>query len=51
MVPDKKILQCFKLDSACRHTMLRELQLLGITDAVLFPDLDGLAKDLKQRLF
>jgi hypothetical protein len=51
MVPDKKILQCFKLDPACRHTMLRELQLLGITDAVLFPDLDGLAKDLKQRLF
>lgn len=51
MVPDMKILQSFKLDPASRQTMLRELQLLGITDAVLFPDLDGLAKDLKQRFF
>ena len=49
MVTDNNILQCLKLHPAHRDTMRQELQLLGITDAVLFPDLDGLAKDLQQR--
>jgi hypothetical protein len=51
MVTRKKVLQRFKVDPAHRHKMLRELALLGITDAVLFPDLDGLARALKQRFF
>jgi hypothetical protein len=51
LVSDTKILQRFKLDPACCHSMLQDLQLLGITDDVLFPDLDGLAKDLKQRFY
>ncbi len=29
--------------------MLNELRTLGITDSVAFPDLDGLAKELKAR--
>jgi len=49
LVSDTKILQSFELDPAYRQPMLQELQLLGITADVLFPDLDGLAKDLKQR--
>lgn len=49
LVSDAKILQRFKLDPSHRQSMLQELQLLGITDDALFPDLDGLAKDLKQR--
>lgn len=49
MVTDTKVLQSFRLDPAYRHSMLEELQLLGITDDVLFPDLDGLAKDLRRR--
>jgi FRG domain len=49
MVADTRILRCLKLDPACRDTMRQELQLLGVTDSVLFPDLDGLAEELKQR--
>lgn len=49
LVSDTKILQCFELDPAHCPSMLQELQLLGITEDVLFPDLDGLAKDLKER--
>jgi hypothetical protein len=29
--------------------MINELALLGITDSVVFPDLDGLAAELKER--
>jgi hypothetical protein len=47
-VPDK-ILKCYAVDPLCRESMLNELRTLGITDSVAFPDLDGLAKELKAR--
>jgi hypothetical protein len=49
MVTGSNILQRYELDPTSRDAMRRELQLLGITEAVLFPDLNGLAKDLKRR--
>ncbi|MBR0825972.1 FRG domain-containing protein [Bradyrhizobium manausense] len=49
LVSDDRILQCLELDPAYHDTMRRELKLLGVTDSVLFPDLDGLAEELKQR--
>ena len=49
IVKDDRILQRLELDPACHDTMRHQLQLLGITDSVLFPDLDGLAAELRQR--
>lgn len=51
MVTDSGILQRYELDPASRDLMRRELQLLGITDSVLFPDLVGLAEELRERFF
>jgi hypothetical protein len=48
LVPEK-ILKRYELDPTRRQAMLNELQLFGITESVLFPDLDGLAAELKQR--
>ena len=48
LVPDE-ILKCYAVDPPCRDSMLNELRTLGITDSVAFPDLDGLAKELKAR--
>ncbi len=48
LVPDS-ILKCYQVDPASRQSMLRDLQLLGVTDSVAFPDLDGLATELKNR--
>jgi hypothetical protein len=48
LVPDK-ILKRYAVDPNCRESMLNELRTLGITDSVAFPDLDGLAKELKAR--
>jgi len=48
LVPDK-ILKRYAVDPLCRESMLNELRTLGITDSVAFPDLDGLAKELKAR--
>ncbi len=47
-VPDS-ILKRYLIDPASHGSMLRDLQLLGITDSVAFPDLDGLANELKNR--
>ena len=38
-----------QLAPAYRGNMLRDLQLLGVTDFVAFPDLDSLATELKTR--
>lgn len=48
LVPDS-ILKLYQVDPASCQSMLRELQLLGVTDSVAFPDLDGLATELKNR--
>jgi hypothetical protein len=39
----------YAVDPACRQSMINEVALLGITDSVVFPDLDGLATELKER--
>jgi hypothetical protein len=31
--------------------MIWELSVLGVTESVAFPDLDGLARELKERIF
>src|SRR5215469_12762091 len=48
LVPDR-ILKSYAIDADCRESMLDELRTLGVTDSVAFPDLDGLAKELKAR--
>jgi hypothetical protein len=48
LVPDR-ILKSYAIDPDCRESMLNELRTLGVTDSVVFPDLDGLAKELKAR--
>jgi hypothetical protein len=48
LVPDT-ILKQYIIEPARRHAMRRELQLLGITQSVLFPELDGLAAELTDR--
>jgi hypothetical protein len=47
-LPDR-ILKSYAIDPDCRESMLDELRTLGVTDSVAFPDLDGLAKELKAR--
>jgi len=49
LVPDS-ILKCYQVDPAFHPSMLNDLALLGVTDSVAFPDLDGLANELKNRL-
>lgn len=44
-----KILKPYAVDPGCRRSILKELLLLGVTDSVAFPDLDGLADELKER--
>jgi len=46
LAPDS-ILKRYAVDPASRQAMIKELRTLGITDSVAFPDLDGLAKELK----
>jgi FRG domain len=48
LVP-QSILRRYVVDPACRQSMINEVALLGITDSVVFPDLDGLATELKER--
>jgi hypothetical protein len=43
------ILKRYVVDPACRQSMRSELAVLGITDSVVFPDIDGLADELKER--
>jgi hypothetical protein len=44
LVPEQ--LRCYVIDPAARTQMMEDLRLLGISHSTLFPDLDGLAKDL-----
>lgn len=41
------ILKRYELDTGSRQSMLADLRVLGITDSVAYPDLDGLALELK----
>jgi hypothetical protein len=50
LVP-KSILRRYVVDPTYRQSMFRDVALLGITDSVVFPDLDGLATELKKRFF
>jgi FRG domain len=50
LVP-QSILRRFIVDPGSRQSMINELALLGITDSVVFPDLDGLAAELKERFW
>ena len=48
LVPNS-ILKRYQVDPASRDSMLQELLMLGVTESVAFPDLDGLARELKTR--
>ena len=43
------ILKRYEIDPDHRATISRDLLRLGITESVAYPDLDGLARDLRQR--
>lgn len=43
------VLKRYEVDPTCRPDMMRDLSTMGITEAVAYPDLDGLARDLRQR--
>jgi len=43
------ILKRYEVDPGCRSGMMRDLATLGVTESVAYPDLDGLARDLRQR--
>lgn len=45
------ILRRYEIDPTRRGAMVRELWALGVTESVAFPDLDGLARELRQRVF
>ena len=45
----KPILKRYAVDPACRQSMRSELAVLCITDSVVFPDIIGLANELKER--
>jgi hypothetical protein len=51
LLAGKSILKRYVVDPdpACLQSMRSELAVLGITDSVVFPDIDGLAKELKER--
>jgi hypothetical protein len=48
LIPNS-ILKRYEVDPACRDTMLQELLVLGVSESVAFPDLDGVARELKAR--
>src|SRR5207245_1336328 len=43
------ILRRYEIDPTCRSAMTRHLAALGVTESVAYPDLEGLARDLRQR--
>jgi len=43
------ILRRYEIDPECLSSMAQNLAALGVTAAVAYPDLDGLARELKQR--
>ena len=49
LLRNNPILKRYVVDPARRQSMRSELAVLGITDSVVFPDIDGLANELKER--
>lgn len=49
LLAGKPILQRYVVDPDCGQSMRSELAVLGITESVVFPDIDGLANELKER--
>jgi hypothetical protein len=49
LLAGKPILKRYVVDHARRQSMRSELAVLGIADSVVFPDIDGLASELKER--
>jgi len=49
LLAGKPILKRYLVKPAFRKSMQSELAVLGITDSVVFPDIDGLASELKER--
>jgi hypothetical protein len=45
------ILKRYEVRPACRAAIQNELFTLGIAESMAFPDLDGLARELKQHIF
>ena len=45
------ILKRYTIDPECCLSITKDLAVLGVTESVAFPDLDGLARDLKHRFF
>jgi hypothetical protein len=43
------LLRRYVIDLACRPKLIRELRMLGIIESVVFPDLVGLAGELRER--
>jgi FRG domain len=50
LLAGKGMLKRYDVDPACLQSMRSELAVLGITDSVVFPDIDGLANELKERV-
>ena len=50
LVPDT-ILKRYAIDPEDRSAMARDLTSLGVTESVAYPDLDGLARELKRQFF
>jgi hypothetical protein len=48
---DKTFLSAFDIDHGEREKILRELGLMGITPATLFPGIQGACEDMKNRMF
>jgi len=50
LLAGRGMLKRYQLDPACRQYMRSDLAVsFGITDSVVFPDIDGLANELKER--
>lgn len=49
--PDRQYLRVIDLPVSERHTVMRELSIMGITAGSLFPGLDGACEELKERFF
>jgi hypothetical protein len=49
LLAGKPILKRYAVGPACRESMRSQLAVLGITESVVFPDIDGLASELKER--
>jgi len=45
------ILRRYEIDPTGLGAMLNDLEVLGVTESVAFPDLDGLAGELRRRFF